>query len=366
MRDPFSWSVPLGRLFGTTIRVHVLFPVVAVALILRVHFKKDPEPLTGTVLDACSVMALLFVAVLLHELGHCFGARLAEGDIHEVLLWPLGGLGPIEVPHRPKAHFIAVVAGPLTNLLLCLGTGLLLGVLTDFTARPPLNPVWDPYRHTVDVFDGDKFVAAVTQVQLSTWDGKVWPHVAPVAVVWLARAFWVNWILFLLNVVVIGLPLDGGRLFQCLLWPRYGFQQATQYAIFAGFVMVLIVGIVGIVMNEVLALVLALFIYATCRQQWILLESGGEDSLFGYDFSQGYSSLEGEGPPPRRPRPSAWRQWLQRRAQRKMQRQQEIRDAEERRLDELLEKVQRYGQASLTDEERRFLKRVSDRYRNRQ
>ena len=34
-------------------------------------------------------------------------------------------------------------------------------------------------------------------------------------------------------------------------------------------------------------------------------------------------------------------------------------------MDELLEKVQREGMAALTDEERRFMKRVSDRYRNR-
>ena len=35
-------------------------------------------------------------------------------------------------------------------------------------------------------------------------------------------------------------------------------------------------------------------------------------------------------------------------------------------MDELLEKVQRLGLTGLTDEERRFLKRVSDRYRHRQ
>ncbi len=34
-------------------------------------------------------------------------------------------------------------------------------------------------------------------------------------------------------------------------------------------------------------------------------------------------------------------------------------------MDELLQKVQREGITALTDEERRFMKRVSDRYRNR-
>ena len=35
-------------------------------------------------------------------------------------------------------------------------------------------------------------------------------------------------------------------------------------------------------------------------------------------------------------------------------------------MDELLEKIQLHGQKSLTEEERRFLARVSARYRNRQ
>ena len=61
-----------------------------------------------------------------------------------------------------------------------------------------------------------------------------------------------------------------------------------------------------------------------------------------------------------------WQRWKKARLERKIQREEEQRVAEERRLDELLDKVQREGMAALTDEERRFLKRVSDRYRNRQ
>jgi hypothetical protein len=121
----------------------------------------------------------------------------------------------------------------------------------------------------------------------------------------------------------------------------------------------------AIVTDETLFLLLALFIYVTCRQQFILLETGGEESLFGYDFSQGYTSLERDQPPPRR-RPGVLKRWLQNRAAQRMQREQETREKEERRMDELLEKVQREGLQALTDEERRFLTRVSARYRNRQ
>src|SRR3954471_22938607 len=103
MHDPFAWSVPLGRLFGVTVRVHWLFPFVALGAVLQVAFHKPyPEykPPEGAWVDAAVLIGLLFVSVLLHEFGHCFGARAVDGDAQEILLWPLGGLAACEVPHR--------------------------------------------------------------------------------------------------------------------------------------------------------------------------------------------------------------------------------------------------------------------------
>src|SRR5437870_6735702 len=142
MRDPLTWSIPLVRVFGITVRVHVLFPVVAVGIILRMAFMKDaPKDAAWDLsMQAAIMVGLLFVAVLLHEFGHCFGARLVDGDAHEVLLWPLGGLAAVEVPHTPRANFIAAAAGPMVNLLLCLGSGLLFLMVTDFKYRPTWNP----------------------------------------------------------------------------------------------------------------------------------------------------------------------------------------------------------------------------------
>ena len=60
-------------------------------------------------------MGLLFLAVLLHELGHCFGARSVEGDAQEILLWPLRGLASIEDVKallQPRAEKLAgAIAG---------------------------------------------------------------------------------------------------------------------------------------------------------------------------------------------------------------------------------------------------------------
>jgi stage IV sporulation protein FB len=358
MRDPFSWSIPLGRLFGISIRVHILFPIVALGLIMRTAYMKDPYGNTyinGTWIDVSMMCGLTALLVLLHEFGHCFAARSVNGEANEVLLWPLGGLASVDIPHSYRAHFFTAAAGPAVNFVI----GLMLAVpfffVNDQVLRPTWNPLWYPFRYD-----------EAGKILLYTWGGAEY-FTDQLGLILLARAFWINWLLFLVNMVLVGFPMDMGRMFQSVLWKYVGYRQATVAAIFAGFITALFVGIVAIVSNELLMLCLAAFIWLSCRQQWYILETGGEESLFGYDFSQGYTSLERDQPiaPPARRRQNWWQRWSQRRAAQKMKREIETREAEELRMDELLEKVQSQGLSALTDEERRFLKRVSDRYRNR-
>ena len=418
MRDPFTWSFPLGRLFGIGIRVHVLFPLFAVGMVLSVAALKDPPapapPWPSHLwLDACIILALGFLAVLLHEFGHYLGARLVDGDVPEIMLWPLGGLAPVEVPHTPRAHFITAIAGPAVNLLLCLAATLLLAA---YSYRPTLN-VWsadaDPlaprlYRWTEGVYYGTSYHPGDPTEFTAVEDGKTKTYLrdqveekqipreptvreaapkdkeyvlkdkptikaTPISFASLAgwqvlvtRFFWVNWVLFLMNLLP-GFPLDGGRILQSILWWRGEYRQATLTSVFVGFVVMLVCVLYAMATNSVLPVLLAWFIYDTCKRQWYVLETGGEEPMFGYDFSQGYTSLEREQPPPaaRPKKPNFIQRWLQKRAAQKLQREQEEREAEERRLDELLEKVQRDGVQSLTEEERRFLTRVSSRYKNK-
>lgn len=355
MRDPFSWSFPIGYLFGTSVRVHILFPLVAIGLIWRAGATEGVHP--GTWIDAAMLMGLLFFAVLLHEFGHIFAARHVEGEANELLLWPLGGLARVDVPHTARANLITALGGPAANVVLCLACALGLAFLADHSFRPPFNPFWYPYRWS-----------PAGEVELLTWAGEAVRTDGLVALL-LSRLFFVSWILLLLNVLLVGLPLDGGRVLQCVLWPYVGYRQATLYAIYAGFGCMFVVLLAALFFNEILPVFLAGYIYVSCKQEWIMLEMGAEDSLFGYDFSQGYTSLERDEPAPT-PRPRKKKQnfiqrWLQRRAARRAQQEMEQQIAEERRMDELLDKIQRYGKESLTDEEQRFLQRVSDRYKNK-
>ena len=241
------------------------------------------------------LMGLLFIIVLLHEFGHCFGARLMDGDAENILIWPLGGLAAVEVPQTPRANFITTAAGPLANLLICLVAGLGFCVLTDFKLRPPWNPLpmsdwgWSPYR-----------VDDAGHLLLYNWSGHAVEE-GRLAVIVLARMFWLSLVLFVLN-VLHHRPSPGRR--PDVPVPPVapaGAPAVDAVGDFRGFIMAIIIGIASLVVNEIMIFCLAGFIFVCCWQQLALLESG-DDSVFGYDFSQGYTSLEREPAAAARPR----------------------------------------------------------------
>jgi Zn-dependent protease len=395
MRDFMAWALPLGRWFGIQVRVHLLFILLAIGLIGRtVMDKLAPE---GAWLAVISFISLGFLAVLLHEFGHCWGAWWVDGEAHEVLIWPLGGLAYVDVPPTPRDNAITVAAGPAVNLLLAVGAAIVL-LLCAYV--PPLNPLdggygFKMYQFSERAWYGSRFGPVYTKEgangqleylradqvvgldqRLVFKDGNtIKTDVAvteqPQKMSWpiylLGQFFWINWGLFWLNIALVGFPLDGGRLLQCWLWARSGDQRAaTQSAVTAGFITAVVLVFVALLFNEVMIVTLAAFIGITCVQQKIALEVGVEDTTLGYDFSQGYTSLERGEPkvaPPRKP--NFLQRWWQRREARKAQKAQEQREAEDRRMDELLDKIHRQGNGALTDEERRFMNRVSQRFKKR-
>ena len=96
-----------------------------------------------------------------------------------------------------------------------------------------------------------------------------------------------------------------------------------------------------------------------------------EDGSLGYDFSQGYTSLEdsyddyedddaSSGQPPA----STWQKWKQQREQKKLDRDLAERAAAESELDRLLQKISQVGGVDkLTADEQRTLKRLSARFK---
>ena len=110
---------------------------------------------------------------------------------------------------------------------------------------------------------------------------------------------------------------------------------------------------------------MAIYLYFSARRESQRVDDEvGEDDLFGYDFSQGYTSLE-RPPAAARHHPGPLRRWLEQRRQIRERRLRELEAEEERRVDEVLIRIKESGKESLTSEEQSLLERVSARYRNR-
>ena len=132
--------------------------------------------------------------------------------------------------------------------------------------------------------------------------------------------FWVNWFASLLNVVLVGFPLDGGRSCRASCGPtrlppatlRPSSPASASCSSSACTHRV----------QEPLALCLAAVHLRLVPAAVDHAGDGRRGGLFGYDFSQGYTSLERDGPgrPAAKPKQSWWQRWMQRRAERKAQR----------------------------------------------
>lgn len=376
MQNPMTWSLPLFRASGVLVKVHLLYFVVAVSLFLRTVVPKD-NVVTWT--DAFLLVVLLpFVSILAHEFGHIFGGRAVGGEGDEILMWPLGGLAFVDVPREWKAHTIMVACGPLVNLGVCVAAA---AVLAGAGYLPNLNPISNPYLAemknyrdgrqytseygyrayhpgTADLAESgvDKPPALAERAAASAHERAV----APGWVVWVHRAFWMNWVLFLFNVLLPAYPMDAAQLLQGVVWWRTDYRTGLRVACGCGYVVGVLLLVAGFAANESLLVGLSLFcLFESWRRLFAMQQEGGE---FGYDFSGGYSTLDGDDPPAKKPKkPGFVRRWLQARAARRLQREHEQRQLDDARVDELLDKINR--KQPLTDEEQRFMKRVSERYK---
>jgi stage IV sporulation protein FB len=93
----------------------------------------------------------------------------------------------------------------------------------------------------------------------------------------------------------------------------------------------------------------------------------GEESFMGYDFSQGYTSLEQSNTDEFEvdDQPGVLARWRAQREEEKRQKQEEEDRDMERQLDLLLEKLHTHGDGSMTATEKRRLQDISDRLRQR-
>jgi membrane-associated protease RseP (regulator of RpoE activity) len=203
-----------------------------------------------------------------------------------------------------------------------------------------------------------------------------YPRVEAFRPLWFVGWFgYLNLVVFLANLIP-ALPLDNGRVLRIVLArSSVGITRDNPYPQWTGHAVALILALWGLIrmfrpagFSDGLALFsLAFLIELIVRSETRIMEDGGffDDGVFGYDFSEGYTSLESSAAKVRPYRESALKRWRRKRSELRRQRRIAREAAEDRRMDEILEKLHLSGKASLTDEEHRFLIRVSTKLRNR-
>ncbi len=174
-------NIPLGRILGIPIGLDYSWFVILALLTWMLAGSyypgefKDWPPLLYWFMGAVTAI-MLFVSVLLHELGHSAVALRYGIPVRSITLFLFGGVAQMGAePPSANAEFLIAIAGPLVSLLL---------VLLFYTVQPLV-------AGTEPLFGLAKYLA------------------------------YINLALVLFNLIP-GYPLDGGRVFRAIVWAITG------------------------------------------------------------------------------------------------------------------------------------------------
>jgi Zn-dependent protease len=292
-------------------------------------------------------LLLLAASVLLHELGHLYATLRTGGSMPEIVLGPFGGLNSSQPTYDPQAEIAVWLAGPMVNLGLCVAAAPLLF----------LQPETD-------------VVGLLHVLQPRGLGSGAWPSDVAKLV------FWINWVLFCVNLIP-AFPFDGGRVLRAAivaLRPAIGRQFAShvvaRFGKFAALGLVVIAWLVrdaapqGVAPGWFALILLAIVLFFSAKQEEQKGDEWDDTESTGYDFSPTYSSLD-------HPHDISdthagfFARWLERRREVKVRQQREAEARDDALMDEVLDRVHKYGLDSLSEDERALLHRVSQRYRGR-
>jgi stage IV sporulation protein FB len=211
-----TWSIPIGSVGGTVIRVHVTFLLLLLWIAITYYIQGG----TQAAIQGVTFVVLVFACVVLHEFGHVLAARQYGVRTPDITLLPIGGVARLaRIPENPGQELVIALAGPAVNVIIAALLYFLLGTLPTLAGTDLQSPGTDM----------------------------------------LERLASVNAFLFLFNLIP-AFPMDGGRVLRALLAYRMGYAQATQVAASIGQGVAFLFGLLGLFGNPLL-LFIALFVY---------------------------------------------------------------------------------------------------------
>lgn len=338
---------------GVPVRLH-LFLLLLVAFMFGADWnpnESNSNLLAGT---AMVTTIVLFLSLVFHELAHVFAAQSLGGHVNSLLLMPWGGNSDLSMPNGGQARAIVHLAGPFANgMLFLLATAML--VQTDHSSIwnlvNPLEPHW---------------------LDVSNWNVSVIEIIC-----------WVNFQLTLVNLLPC-FPFDGAGFLRSIIaalnvdLPKYRIE--TGIKLIGRATSLGLIGLAwfireydpsGSVLPEpawmlLLMVGISLFFSAEYSQfletsaneaDWDEMRELGYESLYNDTTFLDFTEEQEEN--------IVYSQWLQEKQEARREAELQIEAEEEARADEILKKLHSSDFASLSDEEKSLLQRVSSRIRQR-
>ena len=230
-----SWSINIGRIAGTAVRIHLTFLLFLGWIFLSSWYSGGQQAAWSGLL----FIVLVFACVLAHEFGHIFMARTFGVATPDVTLLPIGGVARLErIPEKPSEELLIALAGPAVNVVIAFALMLFAGAKLDA-------------QHLVAVESGR--VAMIDKLAA------------------------VNLFLAVFNMIP-AFPMDGGRVLRALLAIRLGHVRATEIAASIGQVVAFGLGFLGLFGNPLLIFI-AIFVYlaASSEAQLVAMRAMSRD-----------------------------------------------------------------------------------------
>lgn len=216
-RASTSLSMRVLTVAGIPIRIHVTFLLLLVWIFMQ----------GGQNLGMVLFVILLFLCVVLHELGHALVAKRFGVQTRDITLYPIGGVAMLQGRPKPVQEFWIALAGPAVNVVIA---GVLAGSIFFGTGHlPDLQQITER--------------SPVTDLLLSS-----------------------NLLLAAFNMVP-AFPMDGGRVLRAVLAFWLTEARATQIAGAIGQTLALAFGFIGLYNGNLIWILIALFVFLGAGQE---------------------------------------------------------------------------------------------------
>jgi Zn-dependent protease len=206
-------TIRVGRIDGIAIDLHITFPLVFLWAVWQGWTLYHS---VWGVAYWIVLTLLLFVCILLHELGHGLQAKMFRLATRRIILLPIGGLAQLASPPAYASHELLIaLAGPMANL----GLAGLFGIAL-FLSNPFASAGW--LENLIASFYGPPSLNGVLVYLLST-----------------------NLVLFISNMLP-AFPMDGGRVLRAGLAILLNYELATRLVAWLGRIMAAAMGAFGL------------------------------------------------------------------------------------------------------------------------